>query len=124
MPYNNYYMPNVIGLEHVDHVDSRRHDAVLHVDIAVVDYDHDEDEHREVDMVVAVVEIDAMTRRKTMQHYLMLVTAYYWMVVVVANMQLQPRPQQRLQLMDIVRVADNCEDGRDDGLDDDGVNNL
>ena len=39
MPYNSYYMPNVTGLEHVDHVDSRRHDAVLHVDIAVVDYD-------------------------------------------------------------------------------------
>ena len=39
MPYNSYYMPNGTELEHVDHVDSRRHDAVLHVDIAVVDYD-------------------------------------------------------------------------------------
>lgn len=120
MPYNSYYMPNVTGLEHVDHVDSRRHDAVRHVDIAVVDYDHDEDddEHR--------VEIDAMTRRrrKTMQHYLMLMTTYYWMVVAVANMQPQLRPQQRLQLMDIVRVVDVCEDGRDDSLDDDGMDNL
>jgi len=67
MPYNSYYMPNGTELEHVDHVDSRRHDAVLHVDIAVVDYDYDEDDDRVVHMVVAVaVKNAAMTRRKMM----------------------------------------------------------
>ena len=46
------------------------------------------------------------------------------MAVAVANMhmQLQLRRPQRLQLMDIV-VVDVC-DGRDDSLDDDGVDNL
>jgi len=61
-----------------------------------------------------------------MQHYLMMTTTYYLMVVAVANTQLQPRPQQRLQKRDIV-VVDVCEDGRDDSLDDDdddGVDNL
>ena len=61
-----------------------------------------------------------------MQHYLMMTTTtYYLMVVAVANIQLQPRPQQRLQKRDIV-VVDVCEDGRDDSLDDDddGVDNL
>jgi len=62
-----------------------------------------------------------------MQHYLMMTTTYYLMVVAVAKIQLQPRPQQRLQKRDIV-VVDVCEDGRDDSLDDDddddGVDNL
>ena len=44
------------------------------------------------------------------------------MAVAGANMQLQLRRPQRLQLMDIV-VVDVC-DGRDDSLDDDGVDNL
>ena len=54
MPYNSYYTPIEIGLERVDHVDSMRHDAVRHVEIAVavVHYDHDD---RVVDMVVVVV---------------------------------------------------------------------
>jgi len=59
MPYNNYYMPIEIGLEHVDHVDLMRHDAARHVDIvvAVVHYDHDDDDDddRVVDMVVVAV---------------------------------------------------------------------
>lgn len=127
MTYNSYYMPIEIGLEHVDHVDLMRHDAVRHVDIVVaaVHYDHDEDDDdRVVDMVVvAVVETAVMmTRRKKMQHYLMMTTTtyYYLMVVAVANIQLQ-----RLQKRDIV-VVDVCEDGRDDSLDDDddGVDNL
>jgi hypothetical protein len=57
MPYNSYYTPIEIGLERVDHVDSMRHDAVRHVEIAVavVHYDHDEDDDdRVVDMVVVV----------------------------------------------------------------------
>ena len=62
MPYNSYYTPIEIGLERVDHVDSMRHDAVRHVEIAVavVHYDHDEDDDdRVVDMVVVVVVVVA-----------------------------------------------------------------
>ena len=43
------------------------------------------------------------------------------MAVAVANMQPQPK-QRRQRLMDIV-VVDVC-DGRDDSLNDDGVDNL
>lgn len=57
MPYNSYYMPIEIGLEHVDHVDLMQHDAVRHVDIVVaVHFDYDEeDDDRVVDMVVVAV---------------------------------------------------------------------